>query len=292
MAWPLTEPQLRATIAADETELVDRKARWYALDTKHGKGELIKDVIAMANASSADDPGLLLIGVNDRRHGGGVVGLTDRIDSEQLQHLVSAYVSPPPVVRLEHRAVAKKQVVVIGIFGSSDHIYRAIRELDQTKPDVAYVRRGDIILHMTIAEMEERIRNKALRLGGSVAIDPLKYGFVEVVSLSSGGALTLRVANVSDETVSGIDVVFDVVWQRHPYYCYRVPRLSGAQLEPGASREVSLARREMHIYGPDQKEALTGGTLGERWFNVTGIVRYRDREGFLQERRMSVTVAD
>lgn len=292
MQWPLAERDIRAAIAANESALVDLKEAWYALDTGRGKGELVKDVIAMANTSTPDDPGLLIIGVQDRRHGGAIVGLADRVPSEQLQQLVSAYIDPPPVIRLEHTSVARKQIAVVGIFGSPDHIYHATRELDQTKPDIAYVRRGDTVGQLTIAEMEERIRNKALRLRAPVSPEPVKCGFVEVGAFSSGTGPTLRVVNVSAEPLYGVDVIFDVVWQRHPYYCYRAPRLHGVQLEPGASRETSLTLREIHIYDPDGKEALRGSTLGERWFNITGIVRYRDREGFVQEVRSSVTVAD
>ena len=61
---------IAALIEAGETDLVEFKREWWDLDLKLGKGQFVRNVLAMANVVTAAEPGFIIIGVEDRKHAG------------------------------------------------------------------------------------------------------------------------------------------------------------------------------------------------------------------------------
>jgi len=101
-----------------------------------------------------------------------------------------------------------------------------------------------------------------------------------------------RVTNVTAEPVSGVDVTFDVRNARNPEVFYRAQKLVNATLGPNESREVELGFGEPRFYIArfknlqGEREWISprdfGGHVGDRWFDVTLHVDYRDRHGFVR----------
>lgn len=140
---------------------LDFKRRQYRLSKtdEADKAELLKDILAMANASR-DGPAYILIGFAERKpHPAEVVGIADSLDDAQLQQFVNSKVKPKLAFRYEERMYEDKQIGVITIPKQPRPFYLA-NSYGSLKSNVVYVRRGSStdeaeppeIAKMTIAD--------------------------------------------------------------------------------------------------------------------------------------------
>src|SRR5438445_6214697 len=88
-------------IKTDENDLFERKREWWDLESKVGKANFAKDVLAMANALTPGESGYILVGIEDQKVGGSVVGVAARPSQESLAQILSVYTNPVPRIRLE-----------------------------------------------------------------------------------------------------------------------------------------------------------------------------------------------
>lgn len=105
------------------------------------KSEILKDVLAMANAWR-DGPGYILLGFRDQRpHPAEVVGISDSIDDAQLQQFVNSKVKPKLTFRYEEHIYEDKTIGLIIIPKQKRAFYLA-HAYGKLKSNVVYVRRG------------------------------------------------------------------------------------------------------------------------------------------------------
>lgn len=105
------------------------------------KAELLKDILAMANAWR-DGPAYILIGFAERKpHPADVVGISDSIDDAQLQQFVNSKVKPKLTFRYEERIYDGKQIGIITIPKQPRPFYLS-NPYGSLKSNVVYVRRG------------------------------------------------------------------------------------------------------------------------------------------------------
>ncbi|MBY4679110.1 AlbA family DNA-binding domain-containing protein [Marinobacterium arenosum] len=109
----------------------------------HEKSELLKDILAIANAYR-DGPGYILIGFKDQApHPAEVVGIlpSDHIDDAALQQFVNSKVQPKLEFRYEERLFDGKTVAVIAIPKQQRPFYLN-KKFGKLKESAVYVRRG------------------------------------------------------------------------------------------------------------------------------------------------------
>ena len=105
------------------------------------KAEMLKDILAMANAWR-DGSGYILLGFRDQRpHPAKVVGISENIDDAQLQQFVNSKVKPKLTCRYEEHLYEDKTVGVITIPKQKRAFYLA-HPYGRLKSNVVYVRRG------------------------------------------------------------------------------------------------------------------------------------------------------
>ncbi|HEV3048809.1 MAG TPA: ATP-binding protein, partial [Longimicrobium sp.] len=121
MDWPPDPDTLDTMLRAPESTLLERKREWYDFATKAGKAEFAKDVLAMANGTRAGLPGHIIIGVEDERAGGRIVGIKSPPATEQLQQILTSYTSPVPDLRCAHVQFAGKTISVLRIVWTEFH---------------------------------------------------------------------------------------------------------------------------------------------------------------------------
>lgn len=109
----------------------------------HQKSELLKDILAMANAYR-DGPGYILIGFKDLKpHPAEVIGITDsdRIDDAALQQFVNSKVDPRLDFHYEERMFEGKHVAVI-VVPKQDRPFASTKDFGIVRRGVVYIRRG------------------------------------------------------------------------------------------------------------------------------------------------------
>jgi len=105
------------------------------------KSEMLKDILAMANAWR-DGTGYILLGLKDNRpHLAEVVGISESIDDSRLQQFVNSKVKPKLTFRYEEHLYEGKTVGVIVIPKQKRPFFIA-NLYGKLKSNVAYVRRG------------------------------------------------------------------------------------------------------------------------------------------------------
>lgn len=122
---------------------IDFKSAQYRFigGNEHDKAELLKDILAMANAWR-DGPGYILLGFKDQRpHPAEVVGISESIDDAKLQQFVHGKVKPKLTFRYEEHLYEGKTVGVITIPKQKRAFYLS-HAYDKLKSNVVYVRRG------------------------------------------------------------------------------------------------------------------------------------------------------
>ncbi|HEP1209344.1 TPA: ATP-binding protein [Stenotrophomonas maltophilia] len=126
----------------------------FSFASEHQKSELLKDIMAMANAYRSG-PGYILIGFKDLApHPAEIVGISaeDHIDDAALQQLVRSKIEPPLEFQYEERLLEGKHIAVITI-PSQVRPFVPKQDFGKLKKHVALVRRGSSTDEASIAEM-------------------------------------------------------------------------------------------------------------------------------------------
>jgi hypothetical protein len=124
--------------------------------TDHQKSELLKDILAMANAYRTG-PGYILIGFKDQTpHSAEVVGIAvdGHIDDATLQQFVRSKVDPVLEFQYEERLFDDKHVAIITI-PKQARPFAPNRDYGKLKKNAVYVRRGSSTDEASMAEMSK-----------------------------------------------------------------------------------------------------------------------------------------
>lgn len=122
---------------------IDFKSEQYRFvgASDHEKSELLKDILAIANAWR-DGSGYILVGFKDRRpHPADVVGISESIDDASLQQFVNGKVKPKLTFHYEEHLYEGKTVGVISIPKQKRPFYLT-SPFGKLKSNIVYVRRG------------------------------------------------------------------------------------------------------------------------------------------------------
>ncbi|MNU44072.1 Divergent AAA domain protein [compost metagenome] len=122
---------------------IDFKSAQYRFvgGSQEDKAEMLKDILAMANAWR-DGTGYILLGFRDQRpHPAEVVGITDHIDDAAIQQFVHGKVKPKLTFRYEEHLYEGKTVGVISIPKQKRPFYVA-NDYGKVRSNIVYVRRG------------------------------------------------------------------------------------------------------------------------------------------------------
>lgn len=122
---------------------IDFKSAQYRFNggSEDNKAEILKDILALANAWR-DGPGYILLGFREcRPHPAEVVGISESIDDAQLQQFVNSKVKPKLTFRYEEHLYEEKTVGIIIIPKQKRTFYLA-HKYGKLKSNVVYVRRG------------------------------------------------------------------------------------------------------------------------------------------------------
>ncbi len=139
----LTDELLNALRYKSEGTDIDFKSAQYRFigGSEEDKAEMLKDILAMANAWR-DGPGHILLGFKDQRpRPAEVVGISESIDDAKVQQFVHAKVKPKLVFRYEEHMYEGKTIGVITIPKQKRAFYLA-HAYGKLKSNVVYVRRG------------------------------------------------------------------------------------------------------------------------------------------------------
>jgi hypothetical protein len=295
----LTSTEISELIKAGEADLVEFKREWFDLTNKEGKAKLARTVLALSNTVRPDAAGYLIVGVEDERRQGEIVGVLDPPDPDAISQILSEYIQPPANIECRHSVLAGKTISVLKVSWSAARPHHCLRQYENiVQPNQVYVRRDRTVGTATLPEIELMIRDKESRLGSVVSRVAIQCGFVSKSDTMGTGTLVARVTNVSTEPVGGVDVTFDVRHARNPELFERVRRLTNATLGPNSSRELELRLRDLNFwvasfnqtgqrswYAPD-----LGRHAGDFWFDVILHVAYRDGDGFIRTIESRVAV--
>jgi hypothetical protein len=139
----LIDEQLTALRYKSEGTDIDFKSTQYRFigGSEDNKAEMLKDILAIANAWR-DGTGYILLGFKDQRpHPAEVLGISESIDDAQLQQFVNGKVKPKLTFRYEEHLYEGKIVGVISIPKQKRAFYLA-HSYGKLKSNVVYVRRG------------------------------------------------------------------------------------------------------------------------------------------------------
>ncbi|KAB8173053.1 ATP-binding protein [Lysobacter maris] len=124
--------------------------------TDHQKSELLKDILAMANAYRAG-PGYILIGFKDQMpHPAEVVGIaaSGHIDDAALQQFVRSKVDPLLEFQYEERLFDGKHVAIITV-PRQPRPFAPNKDYGKLKKNTVYVRRGSSTDEASMSEMSK-----------------------------------------------------------------------------------------------------------------------------------------
>ena len=122
---------------------IDFKSAQYRFTrgTEEEKSELLKDILAIANAWR-DGPGYILLGFKENRpHPAEIIGIQESIDDSRLQQFVNSKVKPKLTFSYEEHLYDGKKVGVITIPKQKRPFY-ITSAYGKLKSNVVYVRRG------------------------------------------------------------------------------------------------------------------------------------------------------
>lgn len=151
---------------------IDFKSKQYAFAgaNEFEKSEILKDVLAMANAWR-EGPAYILLGFLDQRpHPAEVVGISSNIDDSTLQEFVNSKVKPNLTFRYEEHLYCGKTVGVITI-PKQKRPFFVSKAYGKLKPNIVYVRRGSSTDEADPTEVGDMVLADSGR--GSVQLDLL-----------------------------------------------------------------------------------------------------------------------
>jgi Putative DNA-binding domain len=292
MDWPPDWDQLSSMLISSESTHLERKREWYDLADKGGKAEFAKDVLAMANATSADAPGHIVIGVEDEKAGGRVVGVQSPPTSEQLQQILTAYTSPVPELHCADIPYGDKMISVLRVVWTPFHPYYANRDHDRVLDSRSvYMRRGNTIVHLRPRELEDLIRQKGARVGSPVPDIPLRIGFVECES-DLHSRVVARIANVTEEPVAGVTIIWELRLAARPGSIVRRRSRADYPMKPREVIEMEIDPRKQRFWYDGKSHSVDDPATIDRWLDIRLCVQYRDADGFIQEANQFLTLSD
>ncbi|GJG96822.1 ATP-binding protein [Cupriavidus pauculus] len=139
----MTDEFLNALRYKSEGTDIDFKSAQYRFigGNEEDKAEMLKDILAMANAWR-DGPGYILLGFKDQRpHPAAVVGISESIDDAKIQQFVHGKVKPKLIFKYEEHLYEGKTVGVFTIPKQKRAFYLG-HAYGKLKSNVVYVRRG------------------------------------------------------------------------------------------------------------------------------------------------------
>jgi hypothetical protein len=266
-----------------ETDLVELKREWWDFDSKIGKATFAKDVLAMANTLSPGESGFIIIGIEDKKAGGAVVGVAVSPSQETAAQVLNTYTNPVPRIKLEEVILNEKRIVVLEVVWGESHPYYATRDVESVlSSDVVYTRRAGTVGRLKPAEFESLIRAKDARLGKISERTPLSVGFVELPTAGSADRISYRIANNTEEPVINISASIDLIWLCAPKLTCRMSQLSNLTLRPGETRESDFQISNASFFN-EATRRFERASLSSQVFDARLCVRYRGRDGFLHE---------
>jgi hypothetical protein len=163
-ARTLDETSFAKLIAISEREKLDFKSRPYRLDNDVAKSKFIKDIIAIANTNPADQPGYILIGVEDLNEPGAhprrtVLGVAQHPDDAMLQDLVRDKIQPAPSFLYYPFEYEAKSVGVLEIRPSAE-ILQCRRSFGELQEGQVYTRKGSRNSVASMSDIEDLRRER------------------------------------------------------------------------------------------------------------------------------------
>jgi hypothetical protein len=143
-----------------EVPKLDFKIQPWNLGNNEGKGEFIKDILAMANASGPT--GYLLLGVGDE-HNRPLEDIKNYgLSEERLQQIAKDYVEPPVVFTYEEINFHGTTIGLITIPPSGARPHWAKRQISgsRLRDRTFYTRRGSTTDFATLNEVEQMFRER------------------------------------------------------------------------------------------------------------------------------------
>jgi hypothetical protein len=141
----------------ESSDLDFKQAQYpFARATEHQKSELLKDILAMANAYRAG-PSYILIGFKDQTpYPAEVVGISssDHIDDAAMQQFVRGKVDPLLEFQYEERLFSGKHVAIITV-PKQARPFAPNKDYGKLKKNAVYVRRGSSTDEATMSEMSK-----------------------------------------------------------------------------------------------------------------------------------------
>jgi len=162
----------------EESDVFDVKASQYpfANASKDQKSELLKDILAFANAWRRA-PAYILLGVQEVQGGRSIVlGVTEHLDDAALQQFVNSKTNRPIDFAYEAFAFEGKQVGVLRIGLQQRPVY-LLKDYGALSKDTVYVRRGT---STDKASIDERTRMGTASIATSRESPVLQLEFGDV----------------------------------------------------------------------------------------------------------------
>ena len=145
---------LERLLYEEESETLDFKAQQYQFDgaTDDQKSELLKDILAFANAWRRTDA-YILVGVEEVRAGRSIVrGVTTQLLNQNLQQFVGSKTNRPVLFSYAPVVFEGLQVGVITIPLQERPVY-LLKRYGKADPQIVYIRRGDTTAHASPDEI-------------------------------------------------------------------------------------------------------------------------------------------
>lgn len=283
---------LRKLLDLPEGQKLEFKRDWYDLSGRRGRATLARDVMAMANGLKPNDIGHIVFGREDPDRGEARPGTSEPPSQEQLTEILSYHTRPVPRIDYSPRVeVDGTTFSVIEVIWDDHHPHYATREIDGVlSADRVVVRQGATTRTLSPVELEILIRAKDARIGHVALDDPLKAGFVELPGMSRPDAAVV-VRNGSEEPIDGIMVIVDVRPLIPPGLVDRHHVLGPLTLKAGERVECSFRPSSSHFYDLEGAVKRDDHRTWSRWFDLTLFVRYRGRDGTIEQivREVAVT---
>jgi predicted HTH transcriptional regulator len=133
---------ITALLHRSESETLDFKSKQYLFSSDEEKGELLKDILAIANAWK-DSDGYILIGVEEE-HGRmkRVCGADITLRDSDIQQFVNTKTNRPISFRIEVRQHEGVNLTIVQIDKAQQRPIFLVKNFGRLKSNVVYIRRG------------------------------------------------------------------------------------------------------------------------------------------------------
>jgi len=138
---------------APEQAVLDWKVDFVQPTDDEKRGEMIKDIVAIANASPLSY-GFILYGVDPRKPD-PIVGISAHYDDAKLQQLLKGKVEPPPNFLYYEVSAGVKTVAVIQIAPSKQRPYIVAIDIGKIRAGQIPIRRGSSTDGIRLSDLME-----------------------------------------------------------------------------------------------------------------------------------------